>query len=256
MGTDLSFVAAFDLETTGVSVFEDRIVTASILVLDPIDEIVDHYEWLVNPGIDIPEGATNVHGITTEHAQRHGSAAPQAVYEIAGTLAHYMNHGVPVVAYNAAYDFSLLDFEIRRHLDYGEGLSAFFGGQDIPKKIIDPFVLDRKLSHRTGSRKLTDVADYYGVVLAAAHRSYDDCFAAAQVAKAQWEKHPVLREPSLEELYDAQAEWYAEQQISLSDYFKRIGKAGDFSTDWPIRKAPSDEPVPASQGSDPSQGPH
>lgn len=45
---------AFDLETTGVDVTADRIVTATLLHIE--GSHIDAHNWLVNPGIDIPEG--------------------------------------------------------------------------------------------------------------------------------------------------------------------------------------------------------
>ena len=233
----LDYLATFDLETTGVSVTDDRIVTSSIVYMGPGDQIIAEYEWLVNPGIEIPEAAANVHGVTTEMARERGEGPITAVYEIAGVLAHFLSVGVPVVAYNAAYDFSLLDAEIRRHLDYS-GLADFFESKQVPKAIIDPFVLDKQMSHRPGSRKLIDTSSHYGVSLENAHTSKADCLAAGLVTRALFETYPGLQEATLEDLYNAQQEWYAQQKTSLKAYFEKINKPfSDFNTEWPIREA-------------------
>jgi DNA polymerase-3 subunit epsilon len=65
-------LAVFDLETTGLDLQTSRIVTAAVAVLNANGEAVEVHEWLVNPGIEIPEAAANVHGITTEMAQANG----------------------------------------------------------------------------------------------------------------------------------------------------------------------------------------
>ena len=52
----------FDLETTGVSVSNDRIVEIAILKLYP-DESKDNKTWRVNPECPIPPQASAVHGI-------------------------------------------------------------------------------------------------------------------------------------------------------------------------------------------------
>ena len=55
----------FDLETTGVNVSKDKIVEISILKILPNGNKQSN-TWLVNPGIEIPKEATNIHGISNE----------------------------------------------------------------------------------------------------------------------------------------------------------------------------------------------
>ena len=74
--------ATFDLETTGVDVTTARIVTASLILLDPQGNVVRRGEWLADPGVEIPAGAAAVHGITTEYAREHGRPAR----EVCGSL--------------------------------------------------------------------------------------------------------------------------------------------------------------------------
>ena len=107
--------AAFDLETTGRDPLEARIVTASIVLVNGRGVPLQQPEWLVNPGVPIPEEASAIHGITAEHASREGQEAAGAVAEIATTLAGYFAAGIPVLAFNAAYDFTVLAAECRRH---------------------------------------------------------------------------------------------------------------------------------------------
>ena len=94
--------ATFDLETTGVDVTTARIVTASLLLLNPDGSVQRAGEWLANPGIEIPEGAASVHGITTEYARSHGQPAQQVIWEGAGAIGSLFLDGIPVIAFNAA----------------------------------------------------------------------------------------------------------------------------------------------------------
>ena len=230
----LDFLLGFDTETTGVDTAEDRIVTTSAVLLDANNEILEHFEWLIDPGVEIPEGAAKVHGISTEHAREHGSEPAEAILQIASTLAYYMANGVPVVAYNAAYDFSILNAEIKRHLGY-EGFHSFFKDDKIPPMIIDPFVIDKKVDDRPGRRTLGIAAKYYGVSLENAHASYDDCVAACDVLRALWNKYPIFAQGDLTGLYDAQRQWYKEQQESTMASFEKRGKdISDFNTIWPV----------------------
>lgn len=235
MTTNLTYLASFDTETTGVNVLEDRIVTASIVYLDAQDSVISEHEWLIDPGIPIPDGAAEVHGITTEHAQEYGVAAPMAVWEIASTIAYFLSNGVPVVAYNASYDFSILNAECKRHLGYP--FSRFFRNGVIPPRIIDPMVIDKKVDrYRPGSRTLSAASDHYEVLLENAHTSAADAMASAAVLRAIWDRYGALQEAPLDDLYNQQIMWYAEQQTGLRDYFLRQGKdASDVNTVWPIR---------------------
>jgi DNA polymerase-3 subunit epsilon len=237
---DLSYLASFDIESTGVDVLNDRMVTASIVYLDPSGNIISNYEWLINPGVEIPEGASAIHGVTTEIATTQGRNPVESTHEIGSVLSYFLNNGVPVVAYNAAYDFSLLNAEVKRHLQYEHGLAAFLdAGGPIPPPIIDPYILDLRLDKwRKGSRTLTATAQHYGVSLEAAHRSYDDCVAAAEIARALWTTFPDLQKGTYEELYELQVEWYHDIMHDRRDYFEKQGKEmNDFSDVWPIRTA-------------------
>ena len=46
--------ATFDLETTGVDVTTARIVTASLILLDPQGNVVRRGEWLADPSLRSP----------------------------------------------------------------------------------------------------------------------------------------------------------------------------------------------------------
>ena len=63
------FKIVFDTETTGVDVNNDRIVEISILKINNNLEIVDELYFLLNPQVDIPQGASDVHGITNEQVK-------------------------------------------------------------------------------------------------------------------------------------------------------------------------------------------
>src|SRR5690606_26374276 len=58
-------LVVFDLETTGVDPTEARIVTAYVGVLDATGTVVEERSWIVDPGVEIPEGSIAVHGVTT-----------------------------------------------------------------------------------------------------------------------------------------------------------------------------------------------
>lgn len=221
-------VGVFDLETTGVDTDRDRIVTAHVGVLDARGRPIAGQDWLADPGIPIPEGATAVHGITTQRARAEGRPAREVVGEIVAALRGLLDQGIPVVAFNASYDFSLLEAESVRHR-----IEPLAG----PSPIIDPLVIDKALDrYRRGKRTLTAVAEHYGVALDAAHEASADAVAAGRVALAIAARFqlPV----SATELHTRQIAWARSQAASLTDYFIRIGRldAQDvLDGSWPIR---------------------
>ena len=223
-------LAVFDLETTGVSTANDRIVTAYIGVLDETGSIVEERSWLADPGVEIPAGATAVHGITTERARAEGREAHDVVSEIVAALRRLLGAGIPVVAYNAAYDLSLLRHEALRHS---------IDPIDDPAPVVDPLVIDKKLdTYRKGKRTLDIVAAHYGVALTDAHDAAADAIAAGRIALALAGRYADELPASAAELHDAQVVWAAEQAESLTRYFVKVGKfAPGQSVDgaWPIK---------------------
>ncbi len=106
-------LAGLDLETTSADPTEARIVTASVVLAGHHLGLVKR-SWLVDPGVEIPAEATAIHGITTEQARREGRPDREAVPAIAGLVAELWRTGIPVVIYNATYDLTVLDRELRR----------------------------------------------------------------------------------------------------------------------------------------------
>lgn len=94
---------SFDLETSGVDVENDRVVTAAIVDIRP-GQPVRTRTWLVNPGIDIPAGATAVHGITTEQARADGVHPSTALDEISLEIETAIASGIPLVAMNERHN--------------------------------------------------------------------------------------------------------------------------------------------------------
>jgi DNA polymerase III subunit epsilon len=218
-------LAAFDLETTGLDLEQSRVVTACVAILDQNGEPTEVHEWLVNPGIEIPEVATSVHGITTEFARENGLEPGLAIAQIVQLLGE-LAQTMPLVAFNAAYDFSILHFEAKRY--QLEPLA--------PKPVVDPLVLDRKMVlKRFGKRTLATLCQDYGVKLENAHNSTADAVAAGRLAQRMATKFPALDVP-LEQLHQSQVIWADEWAKEFESYMKAKVRP-DFQADlgWPVR---------------------
>lgn len=226
-------VGVFDLETTGVDVAADRIVTAHVGVLDATGNEIVARSWLADPGIPIPDGASAIHGVTTERARREGRPARIVVAEITAALRGLFAMGVPIVAYNASYDFSLLAHESLRH-----GLIPLVD----PSPIVDPFIIDRAFDrYRPGKRTLEVVAAHYAVSLDAAHEAAADAVAAGRLAQQLARRFDMPA--SAQDLHVRQVAWARSQAASLTEYFVRIGRIEPDSVvdgAWPLRRQRSE----------------
>ncbi len=221
-------IGVFDLETTGIDVRQDRIVTAHVGLLDPAGLVLSARSWIADPGVDIPQGATSVHGITTEHARMHGRPAGEVIAEVTGALRELLDRGIPVVAYNAPFDFSMLKYEGLRH-----GVAHIAS----PSPVIDPLVIDKTYDrYRRGKRTLEVVAAHYAVTLEGAHDAAADAVAAGRVAQAIAARFGLQVTPS--DLHDQQISWARAQAESLTEYFVKIGRLDPedaLDSSWPIR---------------------
>ncbi|MEU5426918.1 exonuclease domain-containing protein [Streptomyces olivoreticuli] len=233
MSWHLGRLAGFDTESTGVDVENDRIVTACVVQCGG-GHPTRSATWMADPGIEIPEGAAKIHGVTTEQARAEGQPAGQVVEQVIAALSQVVLAGIPLVAMNATFDLTMLDREARRH--NVRPLSELVGDQ---LRVIDPRVLDKKVDRfRRGGRKLEDLCRTYDVRLDGAHTADADAIAACRVAWRIAQKEPAIGTASLDVLHEQQIGWAAEQAASLAAHFARTpGKehlADGVRPEWPV----------------------
>lgn len=181
-----------DFETDGPVPEEARIITCNTTRIEPGASPFS-LNWLLKPERDIPQGAIDVHGVTTEHAREFGISREAAVSDIVAALAE-ASPTVPVVGHNVgSYDMTVLDREMRR---LGLGLLGIEDGLVALRRdgktwatfpIIDTLVLDKALDRYRpgkGGRQLEKVAVQYGVPMAegAAHAADADVIASLRIA--------------------------------------------------------------------------
>lgn len=213
-------MVGFDLETTSPLPEEARIVSASVAFCGG-GESTDARSWLADPGVEVPEEASAVHGITTERARAEGAPAGVVLGELLRMLGRAVVDGKPLVIFNARYDLTVLDREARRR-----------GYDPLPPELllcVDPSVIDKQLdryrrSYPYGvdadrakdigipsSRTLEGMALHYGAKLDGAHDATFDAIAACRVAWVIGARGRVVRrvrssEEAIE-LRELQAEW-------------------------------------------------
>jgi DNA polymerase-3 subunit epsilon len=207
-------LVAFDVETTGVDPTTARIVTASVLVIPEDREQVAVHEWMIDPGVPIPDEAAAVHGVTTEKARADGVQPREALPGIVTELTAH--NGAPLVVFNAAYDLTVLLYEWWRH--FGSALEF-----EVP--VVDPLVIDRHVDkYRPGKRTLQVMCENYGFSLddEDAHTSSGDALAAARLAWKIAQCYEEVGSADLWVLHDLQKLWYREQSLGFARYLRGI----------------------------------
>lgn len=148
----------FDLETTGVSCRFDEVVEISAIKAAG-GQVVDEFSTLVNPGRPIPCGASAVNGITDDMVE--GSPffeqALTDFLEFAGD-AVLVGHNIHT------FDMKFLYRDAER-----------FWGKTVGNDYIDTLQLARAYLPQLAHHKLVDLADYYSISTAGAHRALNDC---------------------------------------------------------------------------------
>lgn len=168
-------VVFFDLETTGTSVTNDRIVEISYLKVFPDGREISKTSR-VNPGMPIPPQATSVHHISDEDIKDCPTFA-QIAREIANVF-----EGSDIAGFNSnRFDIPMLAEEfLRAGVDFDFSKHRF----------IDVQVIFHKMEQRT----LTAAYKFYcGKDLDDAHSAAGDTRATYEVLKAQLDRYDNLQ---------------------------------------------------------------
>jgi DNA polymerase-3 subunit epsilon len=164
-------IALIDVETTGRDASVDRVVEIGVAV-GRGGQIVARYNWLIHPGIPIPEEARAVHGISDADVAASPSF-PAIAHEVAAAL-----DGCIPAAYNASFDRAFLANEFARAGHKPEPAPPALRRE---VEWVDPLVWAREIQREEKSKALGEVASRLGVALEKAHRASDDAEAALRV---------------------------------------------------------------------------
>ena len=214
---------ALDTETTGTDPEEARVVQYCLGMSQGVGNWTPKTS-IVDPGVPIPEGATNVHGITDEKVRRDGRTPELALYDLWKWLAHAATAQIPVVAHNAAYDCTVLDREFRRHL-----------GEPLPARLIvlDTLCLFRRFDWTTGGRSLSKLAERHGITFPA-HDAEADALTSLRLLHILADMNDVLPLVPAASLHEAQRGWWGQQQDAAEA--KAAGNGSTFTRQphWPL----------------------
>lgn len=167
-------IAFIDLETTGINLGTDRIVEIAIVKILPDGSRIQKRK-LVNPGVPIPESASEVHGITDEMVKD----AP-TFKQLAQELKQILD-GCDLAGYNSnRFDIPLLMEEFLR-------VDVEFDMKN--RKLLDV----QKIFHLMEQRTLAAAYKFYcNKTLDNAHSAEADASATYEVFLSQLERYPDL----------------------------------------------------------------
>lgn len=155
---------ALDLETTGLSPTEDRILEIGAVKVKN-GKIQDTYEALLNPGIPISPRIQELTGITDEMAAggRETDAAVTELVEFCEEL--------PLLGHNILFDYSFVKN------------NAVNFGLKFEKAGIDTLKIARALLPDVEHKSLTSLCCHFCISHERAHRAVDDACAAMELYK-------------------------------------------------------------------------
>jgi len=179
-------VVFFDLETTGLNVETDRVIEIGLVELQP-DGTRRALVERVDPGIDIPEASTRIHGIHNDEVR--GLFGKPRLQKVADRILEFIGSS-DLGGFNCLnYDVPLWVHECERH--------------EIPFDLSGRHVIDVKLifddketgwdRFLMGPRNLIAALRHYcGRELIGAHSAEADVQATIDVLLAQLERYPDL----------------------------------------------------------------
>lgn len=171
----------FDLETTGLSIGEDRMVEIAYQKIMPNGEVIAVAKR-INPGMPIPADSMAIHGITDADVAGAPSFA-QLCYELWSVF-----DGADVGGFNiTGFDLPFLRAEfakVGKNFDYSN------------KRVLDAKVLYHKMAARdmVSARNLSAAYKLYcGKEHITAHTGAGDVEVTVEILEKQLEKYPEFR---------------------------------------------------------------
>ena len=148
----------FDLETTGVSPYNDEVIEISAVKARK-GKVVEEFSQLVNPKRTIPFAASRVNNITDDMV----SDAP-FFDEVLRNFLKFVGEDVLVGHNIQSFDMKFIYRDCERYFH-----------QLITNDYVDTLILAKRCFPEWRHRRLGDLADYYGISTQGAHRALADC---------------------------------------------------------------------------------
>ncbi|WRS26731.1 ATP-dependent helicase [Oscillospiraceae bacterium MB08-C2-2] len=162
---DAGNVVVFDVESTGVDVYQDEIIQFAAIRTNSTAQTLESLERYLRP--EKPVGASfAVHGLSDAFLAKEGLSPKEGLAELTAFL-----QGKIVVGHNVGYDLSILEAQLRR---YGLPPLEIAG-------VYDTLELSRRYLPELPNHKLATVSAYFESAAKPSHDAMDDILATAQV---------------------------------------------------------------------------
>lgn len=148
----------FDLETTGVSPYNDEVIEISAVKARK-GKVAEEFSELVNPKRTIPFAASRVNNITDDMV----SNAP-FFDEVLRHFLEFVGEDVLVGHNIQSFDMKFIYRDCERYFH-----------QLITNDYVDTLILAKRCFPEWRHRRLGDLANYYGISTQGAHRALADC---------------------------------------------------------------------------------
>ncbi len=162
-----------DLETTGISAKEDKIIEIGAIKYEN-GEIVGIFETFVNPGRKIPPRITEITGINDDMIE----GAPY-IEQVIGDLVGFLK-GYVVIGHNVIFDYEFIKRNaVNNKLEFDE-------------RIVDTLKIARKCLPDVPKKTLDYLCEYFGIVDENHHRAINDANVAGELYKILCDKYEVV----------------------------------------------------------------
>jgi len=171
---DLRYVI-FDLETTGLSLNHDRVVSAAAYrVIDGRIALGDVFSSLVSPGRDIPSSAVKIHGIVPSMVDQAPSFA-----EVFEKFLGYLGTDI-LVGYHVRFDLHFLNIYMRQTHGFPVQ-NLVLDAQAMCRRVCFPAHLRSYAGRMKGNQNLDTVAKHFGIEIQERHTALGDALATAMI---------------------------------------------------------------------------
>jgi DNA polymerase-3 subunit epsilon len=165
----------FDLETTGLSLHHDRVVSAAAYrVVDGRIALGDVFSSLVSPGRDIPSSAVKIHGIMPSMVDDAPSFA-----EVFEKFLGYLGTDI-LVGYHVRFDLHFLNVYMRQTHGFSVQ-NLVLDAQSMCRKVCFPPHLRSYAGRLKGLQDLDTVARHFRIEIQERHTALGDALATAMI---------------------------------------------------------------------------
>lgn len=224
-------LVTIDSETNGIDTGNDRIITFFLRAKDG-DKVVFERNWVIDPGVETPKEASDIHGMDTAWVREHGTKDVRgAICEIVDQLSEFATDEYVVAGFNHSFDLAILAAEYERHA--GSDLRNWMPSW---VRYIDPVIFSRVFDkYVKGGHQLITVAKRNGIEIEEERlhaADYDvevtEKLVPIMLNRAWNELKPLREGLTPDEFVTKLQEWQAEQKKEwaegLTKYFAEQGK--------------------------------